>query len=121
MFPTYCLNLDNAVGALMNLYAEGKGWKVASNFLHAITEVRSPLRRGRIWRGRETLAPEFLVRLFWSPNPLPSNVSLCSLNLSIATQEDDPPCRPSVRTRASEPMMKMCQQRALSCQILLLR
>ena len=88
--------------------------------------MRSPLRHGRIWRGREILAPEFLMRLFWSPNPLPSfhRSSYCvpSFNLSIATQEDDPPCRPSAQARASKLMMKMCQQRrALSCQILLLQ
>ena len=100
-------------------------WAVASNFHFAITEVRLPLRHGRIWRGREILAPEFLKRLFWSPNPLPSfhRSSYCvpSFNLSIATQEDDPPCRPSAQARASKLMMKMCQQRALSRQILLLQ
>ena len=77
------------------------------------------------WRGREIFAPESLMRLFWSPNPLPSfhRSSYCvpSFNLSIATQEDDPPCRPSAQARASKLMMKMCQQRALSRQILLLQ
>ena len=39
-------------------------WAVASNFHFAITEVILPLPHGRIWRGREILAPEFLKRLF---------------------------------------------------------
>ena len=59
-------------------------WAVASNFHFAITEVRLPLRHGRIWRGREILAPEFLMRLFWSPNPLPSIVRLIVFLPSIS-------------------------------------